>query len=45
LPTLGWDLTSVGNAIDTGPSGTSGTERLHFLLAIARSRPKPTLNA
>jgi hypothetical protein len=39
LPTLGWELPSVSNAFDTGPSGTSRTERLHFLLTNAHIRP------
>jgi hypothetical protein len=41
LLTLGWEIMSVSNASDTGPSGTSGTERignsqgltLYFLLS------------
>jgi hypothetical protein len=37
MPTLGWEFTSVSNASATRPLGTSGTERLHFLLAIACS--------
>jgi len=39
LPTLARELTSVSNASDTGPSGLSPTERLHFLLAIVH-RPE-----
>jgi hypothetical protein len=38
MPTLGWELTSVSNASETGPSGTFGTELLQFLLANAFSR-------
>lgn len=34
LRSVGWELTSVSNISDTGPSGSCGIERLNFLLAI-----------
>jgi hypothetical protein len=40
LPSFGREPASVSIACDTGPSGTSGTERLHFLLTINEAEVK-----